>query len=185
MKKRSANFHMSRSVIMGELSHTLSQAKLGRYHSMMSCAVRPDRYSELIVHLCMFHLEVHGDRYPNADEAYLAIDIFDHHSPELRRARMRKLLNAGLPEYWALDIAEKSLTTYRDSSGRIIQTKYDQRAKVPLSSFPDVEIDLRELFSQVASQKYGRGVAKGLGLSERLLAERAKDLNHNHPTGQE
>ena len=53
------------------------------------------------------------------------------------------------------------------------------------SSFPDIEIDLRELFSQVASQKYGRGVAKGLGLSERLLAERAKDLDHDHPTGQE
>ena len=175
---------MSRSVIMGELSHMLSQAKLGRYHSMMSCAVRPEIYSELIVHLCVFQMEVRS-RYPNANEAYWAIDIFDHHSPELRRARMRKLLNGGLSEYWAFDIVEKSLTTYRDSSGRIIQTKYDQRAKVPLNRFPDIEIDLRELFSQVASQKYGRGVAKGLGLPERLLAERAKDLDHDHPTGQE
>ena len=36
---------------------------------MMSWAVRPDRYSELIAHLCMFQLEVRGDRYPNAEFA--------------------------------------------------------------------------------------------------------------------
>ena len=151
---------------MGELSHTLSQAKLGRYHSILSCGVRPDRYSELIVHLCMFRIEVR-DRYPNADEAYLAIDIFDHHSPELRRARMRKLLDAGLPEYWTLDIVEQSLTTYRESSGRVVQTKYNRQAKVPLDSFPDIEIDLREL------------------LNQDVTPERAKDIDHNHPTGQE
>ena len=148
MKKRAANFYMRRSIIIGELSYTLFQAKLGRFQSMMSCAVRPDRYSELIVHLCVFQLEAR-DRYPNADEAFWAVDIFDYHSPELRQARMRKLLNAGLSEYWALDIMEQALTAYRGSSGRIIQTKYEQRARVPLDSFPDVEIDLHELFSEV------------------------------------
>ena len=76
----------------------------------------------------------------------MAVDIFDHHSPELRQARMRKLLNAGLAEYWALDIVKQALNAYRDSFGRIIQIEYGQRAKVPLDSFPDVEIDLSELF---------------------------------------
>ena len=115
----------------------------------MSCAVRLDRYSELIVHFCMFQPEV-CDRYPNGDEAYLAVDVFDHHSPEFRQARMRKLLDAGLSEYWALDIVDRSHTAYQDSCGRIIQTKYGQRAKVPLNTFPDVEIDLHQLFRQVA-----------------------------------
>jgi hypothetical protein len=149
MKKRSANFHMRRSVMVSELLHDLFQAELGRYRSMISCAVQPDRYSELIVHLCMFQPEVR-DRYPNADEVYLAVDVYDYRSPELRQARMRKLLNAGLAEYWVLDITKQTLNAYRDSSGRIIQTKHGPRAKVPLDSFPDVEIDLSELFNQVA-----------------------------------
>jgi hypothetical protein len=105
MKKRSANFHMRRSLIISELLRDLFQAELGRHGSMISCAVRPDRYSELIVHLCMYQPEVR-DRYPNADEVYLAVDVYDHHSPELRQARMRKLLNAGLAEYWDLDIVK-------------------------------------------------------------------------------
>jgi hypothetical protein len=184
MKKRSANFHMSRSVIIGKLSHTVFQTKLGRYQSMMSCAVRPDRSNELIVHLCMYQPDIR-DRYPNADEAYLAVDIFDHHSPELRQARMRKLLNAGLAEYWALDTIKQTLTAYRHLSGQIIAKEYEQRAKVPLDSFPDVVIDLHELFSQVGPQKYGRGMAKGTGLSELLLSERAKDSDQNQPMEQE
>jgi len=44
---------------------------------------------------------------------------------------------------------------------------------------------LHELLSQVAPQKYERGMAKGMGLSERLLAERAKDIDQNHPMEQE
>ena len=140
---------MHRSVIVGELLHYLFQAELDRYQLMFSCAVRPDRYSELIVHLCMYQPEVR-DRYPNVDEIYLAVDLYDHHSPELRQARMRKLLNAGLAEYWVLDIVKQTLKAYRDSSGRIIQTEYGRRAKVPLDSLPDVEIDLSEVFSQVA-----------------------------------
>ena len=111
--------------------------------------MRPGRYSELIVHLCIYHPEV-LDRYPNADEAYLAVDVYDHHGPELRQARMCKLLNAGLAEYWALDIAKENLNAYQDSFGRIIQTEYGPRTKVPLDRFPDVEIDLSELFSQMA-----------------------------------
>ena len=63
---------------------------------------------------------------------------------------MRKLLHAGLAEYWALDIAKQTLNAYRDSFGRIIQMEYGPRGKAPLNSFPDVEIDLSELFSQVA-----------------------------------
>jgi hypothetical protein len=149
MKKRSANFHMRRSVIISELLRDLFQAELGRYGSMISCAVRPDSYSELIVHLCMYQPEVR-DRHPNADEVYLAVDVYDHHSPELRQARMRKLLNAGLAEYWALDIVKQTLNAYRDSFGRIIQIEYGPRAKVRLDSFPDVKIDLSEVFSQVA-----------------------------------
>jgi Uma2 family endonuclease len=149
MKKRSANFHMRRSLIISELLRDLFQAELGRHGSMISCAVRPDRYSELIVHLCMYQPEVR-DRYPNADEVYLAVDVYDHHSPELRQARMRKLLNAGLAEYWDLDIVKQTLNAYRNSFGRIIQTEYGPGAKVPLDSFPGVEIDLSEVFSQVA-----------------------------------
>jgi len=68
---------------------------------------------------------------------------------------MRKLLDAGLSDYWALDIVEQALTAYRDSCGPIIQTKYDQRARVPLHRFPDVEIDLDELFSRVAPVEQG------------------------------
>jgi hypothetical protein len=149
MKKRSANFHMRRSVIISELLCDLFETDWGRYGLNISCTVRPSRYSELIVHLCMYHPEVRG-RYPNADEAYLAVDVYDHHSPELRQVRMRKLLNAGLAEYWALDIAKQTLNAYQDSSGQIIRTEYGSRAKVPLDRFPDVEIDLSELFSQIA-----------------------------------
>jgi len=149
MKKRFSNFHMRRSVIISELLRDLLQAELGRYGSMISCGLRPDRFSELIVHLCMYQPEVR-DSYPNPDEAYLAVDVFDHHSPELRQARMRKLLSAGLAEYWALDIEKWTLNAYRNSFGRIIRIEYGPRAKAPLDSFPDVEIDLSELFSEVA-----------------------------------
>lgn len=149
MKKHSQDLQMRRSVIVSELLHDLFQAELDRYRSMISCAVRLDRYSELIVHLCMYQPDVR-DRYPNADEVYLAVDLYDYHSPELRQARMRKLLNAGLADYWALDIVKQTLNAYRDSSSRIIETKYGPRAKIPLDSFPEVEIDLSELFSQVA-----------------------------------
>jgi len=143
---------MRQSIIMGKLLHEFHTASFDRYEVLHSCAIRPDERSELITHVCVFQTGV--DQYPNADQAYLAIDIYDYHDSWLRSARMEKLLLAGLAEYWALDIVEGNLTVYQPTAG-VIKVVYDLEGHISPSSFPDVQIDLSELSEWVIDREPG------------------------------
>jgi hypothetical protein len=136
------------SYVKGELLDQLHAVCFDRYAVSFSCAVRLSKWTELITQICAFNAEVdRWDRYPNADESYLVVDIFDIHHPELREARREVLLYSGLREYWALDTVRKDIRTYEvDSAGRIVEKKYGCDAKLPLVCFPDVEIDFRQVF---------------------------------------
>ena len=144
MMQRSAYFQIRAPIVMGEIASQFYGPRLGRYQVLMHAAIRPDKWSELIVRLVLFRGEVR-DRYPNANESFLAIDVFDYHSQPLREARMEKLLGGGLGEYWALDIAEGGLRTYRPSWEGVVIARYGFDARVSPASFPDIEVDLSEL----------------------------------------
>jgi len=118
---------------------SFGRSELGRYETRTSCAIRPDKFSELIVHLCLYRTDVAAcHRYPNADEAYLALDLYAGHTLELQQARRLKLLGAGLREYWALDFLDQSLTTFRGTT----RSKYRTGDRISPESFPDVEIEV-------------------------------------------
>ena len=146
MKKLIGNYS---GFINSKLSYELHKVSFGRYQNLFSCAVRPDRYSELIVEICVFRPDVEN-RYPNADESYLAVDMYYYHGQELRKARREKLLLGGLREYWAIDLVRRDIKTYQEnSSGRIAEMEYNFQAKVPIVSFPDIEIDVNEIFGEI------------------------------------
>lgn len=139
---------------MGKIASQFYGARLGRYQVLMHGAIRPDSYSELIVRVLVFQRGV-CDRYPNADEVFLAVDIFDYHAAELRKARMEKLLDGGLEEYWAVDLLDGSLTAYRASAGGLARATYGFHSHVSPASFPDIDVDLTELAESIYSPSAG------------------------------
>jgi hypothetical protein len=154
MKKRSAYFQIRAPIVMGEIAWQFYGARLGRYQVLMHGAIRPDSYSELIVPVVVFQIGI-CDRYPNADEVFLVVDIFDYHAAELRKARMEKLLDGGLQEYWAVDLLDGGLTTHRVSAGGLVRATYGFDAHVSPASLPDIEVDLTELAEWIYSPSAG------------------------------
>jgi hypothetical protein len=145
MSERPSDFNLIKSIVVSRMLISFGRSEFGRYETMTSCEVRPDKYSALIVHLCLYRTDVAAcHRYPNADEAYLVLDLYAGHSLELQQARRLKLLGAGLGEYWALDFFDQSFTVFRGGA----RSKYRTGDRVCPESFPDVEIEV-ELSGQL------------------------------------
>jgi hypothetical protein len=117
MSERPSDFNLIKSIVVSRLLISFGRSEFDRYETMTSCEVRPDKYSAIIVHVCLYRTDVAAcHRYPNADEAYLALDLYAGHSLELQQARRLKLLEAGLGEYWALDFPEFLRRAFRKAA---------------------------------------------------------------------
>ena len=80
------------------------------------------------------------DRHPAVDDIYLVVEVSDT-TLDFDLADKRALYSrAGIAEYWVIDVQAKKLT-------RVVKGVVEQvSGKISPASFPDVSIDLAQLF---------------------------------------
>ena len=67
----------------------------------------------------------------------------------LKQDEGKKLLayqDAGIPEYWIVDVAAKVVRIHRLNQGKTYSAQTHSKDTIALQAFPDVTIDLGNLF---------------------------------------
>ena len=78
----------------------------------------------------------------------LVIEILSPSNTAIEMERKLKLYqDAGVREYWIVDPENKGLTVYRFHDGQILFYTYKSAATVPVGIFPDLNIDLEQVFA--------------------------------------
>jgi Uma2 family endonuclease len=89
-------------------------------------------------------------RHPRPEEIFLVVEVAQ---TTLKRDQSQKRIaycNASIPEYWIIDIATKEVRTYTLTSQKTYAEKVYSgryRGTVATQAFPDVQIDLQNLFA--------------------------------------
>ncbi len=91
---------------------------------------------------------LYRDRHPKPDDIYWLIEISN--STLIKDLGLKKDIyaEAGIPEYWVMDLQHSVLVVFRDltASGYQSETQVDSGIISPLA-FPDLSIDIQQLFA--------------------------------------
>ncbi len=91
---------------------------------------------------------LYRERHPQPDDIYWLIEISN--STLVKDLGLKKDIyaEAGIPEYWVMDLHRSVLVVFRDwtASGYRSKTQIDSGTISPLA-FPDLSIDVRQLFA--------------------------------------
>jgi Uma2 family endonuclease len=90
---------------------------------------------------------VGGFGTPHPDRASLLIDVAETTLDEDRSEKGRLYAEGGVSEYWVANIPALAVEVYTDPSPRGYSRMTTHRARLALSAFPDVVVDLAELFA--------------------------------------
>jgi Uma2 family endonuclease len=100
-------------------------------------------------------LKPHPDRYisrlPTAEDTLLIVEIADASLRYDREVKGPLYARAGIPEYWIVNIPERTIEVHRvpdQQSGRYTDIHITSSESIAPSAFPDVVINLSELFGQ-------------------------------------
>ncbi|WP_182866006.1 Uma2 family endonuclease [Rhodopirellula sp. JC639] len=91
----------------------------------------------------------YSQRHPHPDEVHLLIEVSKSSVRFDRTEKMQLYAEAGIPEYWQIDIAEKTVTVHRDPHQqryRSIQT-YEQSDIIGPLCLPDAQLAIASLFT--------------------------------------
>ncbi len=85
---------------------------------------------------------------PAALDVLLLIEVSDSSLLYDQGEKSRLYAEAGIPEYWIINIPQFSVETYRDPTGESYQTlaRYDTADSVSPLAFSQVKLHVRELF---------------------------------------
>lgn len=89
-----------------------------------------------------------GDLRSHPDRAYLVIEVCKTSDHNDRVIKMRLYAEAGIPEYWIVDVEEKLIEVYTQPRGRRYGAKriVESGTVAPLE-LPDAHVDLAALFA--------------------------------------
>ena len=86
------------------------------------------------------------ERHPSPNEIYLVVEVSE---TTLKQDEGKKLLayqDAGIPEYWIVDVVAKVVRIYRRNQANTYSEETHSKDRIALQAFPDVTIDLGNLF---------------------------------------
>ena len=87
-----------------------------------------------------------SERHPSPKEIYLAVEVSE---TTLKQDEGKKLLayqDAGIPEYWIVDVVAKVVRIQRLNQAKTYSEETHSKDTIALQAFPDVTIDLGNLF---------------------------------------
>ncbi len=84
------------------------------------------------------------------DRAFLVVEVAGSSVEKDQRVKAPLYAEAALPEYWIVDLRQRKVIVHRNPAGRRWRSRrtYDSTAVLSLVSFPDVSIEVRELFGE-------------------------------------
>ena len=87
--------------------------------------------------------------HPEPRDIYLLVEVCDTSGRLDRLAKLPLYASAGIPEVWIVDLNERTLEVYRRPEGRSYARMQRMKPpeKVAPEAFPEVEVDLEELFT--------------------------------------
>jgi len=96
--------------------------------------------------MVLFKRGVPTERHPSPNEIYLVVEVSE---TTLKQDEGKKLLayqDAGIPEYWIVDVAAKVVRIHRLNQAKTYSEETHSKDTIALQAFPDVTIDLGNLF---------------------------------------
>jgi Uma2 family endonuclease len=111
--------------------------------------LRLNNFTEPQPDLCV--VKVRGDYYasehPSPEDTFLAIEVSDTSLSYDRDVKSKVYAEAGIPEFWIVDLVNSELLVFRGPSGGTYRTALALRHgdTVSPSTFPDISIDVADL----------------------------------------
>ncbi len=90
------------------------------------------------------HADFYCSRHPTADDVLLLVEVADSSLRFDQNEKLRLYNQHGVPEYWLLNLNNKSLEVYRKPNGNMYAEKITLHAgdSVTLSQLPDISIQV-------------------------------------------
>ena len=84
-------------------------------------------------------------KHPTPGEIYLVVEVSDTTLAYDSGDKLRAYEQGGIKEYWIVDLVRKAVHIHRLKEGRY-QVTTQRHGKISPEHFPDVTVDLDELF---------------------------------------
>ena len=89
----------------------------------------------------------YADHHPTPKEVYLIIEVADSSVKFDRDTKGKAYAQAGIKDYWVLDVVERKLYVFRDFSndGYCTEITLDENSTISPLQFPDVHIEVGKI----------------------------------------
>lgn len=95
-------------------------------------------------------LDVYRRRIPGPDDVLLLVEVADTSGPRDRGVKLSLYAQAGIPEYWIVDLEKNLIEVHRSAAGdRYVSV--EPRApgdRISPEAFPDIELDVSEILGR-------------------------------------
>lgn len=87
------------------------------------------------------------DRHPTPEDVFLIIEIADTTLSHDRNRKARSYAQAGIPEYWVVNLKQRQVIVYRQPQGEAYQSEQILEATDTIAplAFPEVRIELQTI----------------------------------------
>lgn len=116
--------------------------------SQLPITIPPDSEPEPDIAIVRIDERRYRDRHPHPEDIYLLIEVADSTLSKDRNRKARLYAKANIPEYWIVDVKAQQVFVFQQPQGESYQSEQVFEATASLSplAFPDVSIELQELF---------------------------------------
>ena len=94
----------------------------------------------------------YSTRHPGAEDLLLVVEVADATLPSDRTTKLRLYAQAGIPEYWIVNLTERVVEVHRRPQAAGKQAAYGERQTVEAAgslaplAFPDCSVDFSQVF---------------------------------------
>jgi Uma2 family endonuclease len=132
--------------IVDLLTEEFSAQNKARYKVSPGRPIPIPDFNEPQPDMVLFKKGVPTERHPSPNETYLVVEVSETTLTQDEGKKLLAYRGAGIPEYWIVDVAAKNLRVYRLNQGKSYSEKTRTKGTIALQAFPDVTIDIGNLF---------------------------------------
>lgn len=107
----------------------------------------PDSEPEPDFAVVKINSNLYRDRHPNPDDVYFVIEVADSTLQKDRQYKSVLYAQAGISEYWIINLQQNQIIVYRQLQDGVYQTEQTLEAsdKIQPLAFPNLTVDLKKL----------------------------------------
>ena len=129
--------------LVDTLSEILGDQRNDRYRLRAGGPIRIEHFNEPQPDIVLYKRGV--KKHPTPGEIYLVVEVSDTTLAYDSGDKLRAYEQGGIKEYWIVDLVRRAVHIHRLKEGRY-QVTHQRHGKISPEHFPDVTVDLDELF---------------------------------------